>query len=55
MKVKYVRMEDVVELLELIKERDIYHDWSIPHAELQKKVDLKFAILKQNAKEVEEQ
>lgn len=34
----YVKLKDVMELLELIRDRDMYHDWSKSYEERHEKV-----------------
>lgn len=54
MKVKYVKLKDVENLMKLIDTRDMYHDWSEPYKEYQKEIDLQFKFIQANAIEMEE-
>lgn len=50
---KYVKLKHVQELIQLIRTRDSFHDWSTEYAKYDRKVKNTIEWLERNAKEWE--
>lgn len=54
MTIKYIPLEDFSEILEIINQRDHYHDWSERYDELDNRIKAMVESIKKSAKSKEE-
>lgn len=52
---KVVKLEDVEKLIKLIKERDVWNDWTSSWEECNKKIENHIYLIRNNAIEINEQ